>query len=85
MGQRSQPIIVVLEQIRIDSAYRNPLLGGERGQLAEVVHPVPRNVQRHLGRHPVNAFTCAASAIFSNGSLGVPGVVNTLKRVPELP
>ena len=37
------------------------------------------------GASPVTAFTCAASAIFSNGSRGVPGVVNTLNRVPELP
>ncbi len=29
--------------------------------------------------------TCAASAIFSNGSRGTPGWENTLNRVPELP
>src|SRR4051794_6539776 len=34
---------------------------------------------------PVTACTWAASAIFSQGSRGVPGVVNTLNRVPEFP
>ncbi len=38
-----------------------------------------------FGANPVIAFTCAASAIFSHGSRGVPAVVNTLNRVPELP
>ena len=38
-----------------------------------------------FGANPVIAFTCAASAIFSHGSRGVPGVVNTLNRVPEFP
>ena len=37
------------------------------------------------GASPVSAFTWAASAIFSNGLRGAPGVVNTLNRVPELP
>ncbi len=38
-----------------------------------------------FGASPVSALTCAASAIFSYGSRGVPGVVNTLNRVPEFP
>src|SRR5690606_15983253 len=38
-----------------------------------------------LGASPVKRLTCAASAIFSYGSRGVPGVVNTRNRVPELP
>src|SRR5690242_11073452 len=38
-----------------------------------------------FGANPVNAFTIAASAIFSNASLGVPAVVNTLNGVPEFP
>ena len=38
-----------------------------------------------LGASAVTRLTSAASAIFSYGSRGVPGVVNTLKRVPELP
>ncbi len=38
-----------------------------------------------VGASPVYRCTCAASAIFSYGSRGVPGVENTLKRVPELP
>src|SRR6478752_7040872 len=38
-----------------------------------------------FGANPVNAFTCAASATFSNASRGVPAVVNTLNRVPEFP
>ncbi len=38
-----------------------------------------------FGASPVSAFTWAASAIFSHGSRGVPGVVNTLNRVPEFP
>jgi len=33
----------------------------------------------------VNSWTLAASSIFSKGSRGVPGVVNTLNRVPEFP
>src|SRR3954454_1917284 len=37
------------------------------------------------GATPVYRCTCAASEIFSNGSLGTPGCENTLKRVPELP
>ncbi len=37
------------------------------------------------GASPVSACTCAASAIFSNGLRGTPGVENTLNRVPELP
>src|SRR6478609_8682295 len=37
------------------------------------------------GAKPVTAFTWAASAIFSHGSRGLPGVENTLNRVPELP
>ena len=37
------------------------------------------------GASPVTACTCAASAIFSNGLRGTPGVANTLNRVPELP
>src|ERR1019366_10638681 len=38
-----------------------------------------------VGDSAVNVFTCAASAIFSCGVRGVPGVPNTLNRVPELP
>src|SRR5690606_12774827 len=38
-----------------------------------------------LGARAVYLCTCAASAIFSKGSRGVPGVPNTRKRVPELP
>src|SRR5450830_1152639 len=38
-----------------------------------------------VGDRPVYLFTWAASAIFSCGVRGVPGVPNTLKRVPELP
>src|SRR5690348_13918742 len=38
-----------------------------------------------FGANPVTAFTCAASAIFSHGSRGVPAVLNTLNRVPEFP
>src|SRR6478735_7765028 len=37
------------------------------------------------GASAVYFCTCAASAIFSYGSRGVPGVVKTLNRVPELP
>ena len=37
------------------------------------------------GASPVCTCTWAASAIFSKGSRGVPGVVKTRKRVPELP
>ena len=37
------------------------------------------------GATPVKRCTWAASLIFSNGSRGVPGVLNTLKRVPEFP
>ncbi len=37
------------------------------------------------GARPVTACTWAASAIFSKGSRGTPGVENTLNRVPELP
>src|SRR3954454_829138 len=37
------------------------------------------------GASPVAALTCAASEIFSTGVRGVPGVLNTLNRVPELP
>src|SRR3982750_3305535 len=37
------------------------------------------------GVTPVYRCTCAASEIFSNGSLGTPGCENTLNRVPELP
>src|SRR3954447_7208578 len=37
------------------------------------------------GATPVYRCTCAASAIFSNGSRGTPGCENTLNRVPELP
>src|SRR5690349_10279076 len=37
------------------------------------------------GATPVYLCTCAASAIFSNGSRGTPGCANTLNRVPELP
>jgi hypothetical protein len=33
----------------------------------------------------VYRLTCAASAIFSCGVRGVPGVPKTLNRVPELP
>src|SRR6478736_9213191 len=35
-----------------------------------------------LGATPVNRCTCAASSIFSCGVRGVPGLANTLKRVP---
>src|SRR5664279_2776079 len=38
-----------------------------------------------VGASPVSALTCAASAIFSYGFRGVPGVENTLNRVPEFP
>src|SRR5689334_10179734 len=37
------------------------------------------------GASPVNRCTVAASAIFSCTVRGVPGVPNTLNRVPELP
>src|SRR6476660_2639481 len=37
------------------------------------------------GANPVNRCTVAASAIFSRMSRGVPGVPNTLNRVPEFP
>src|SRR4051794_37494722 len=37
------------------------------------------------GASPVTALTWAASEIFSTGVRGVPGVLNTLNRVPELP
>jgi hypothetical protein len=38
-----------------------------------------------LGARPVNRWTVAASAIFSWTVRGVPGVLNTLNRVPEFP
>ena len=38
-----------------------------------------------VGTQPVNRFTIAASAIFSNGLRAAPGWANTLKRVPEFP
>src|SRR5215213_9515952 len=37
------------------------------------------------GARPVNSLTLAASAIFSATVRGVPGLPNTLNRVPELP
>src|SRR5690242_1837352 len=37
------------------------------------------------GASPVSSWTLAASEIFSYGSRGTPGWVNTLNRVPELP
>src|SRR3954454_19010571 len=37
------------------------------------------------GARPVSSCTFAASAIFSSTVRGVPGVANTLNRVPELP
>ena len=37
------------------------------------------------GASPVNRCTVAASATFSSTVRGVPGVPNTLNRVPELP
>src|SRR6476660_10621321 len=38
-----------------------------------------------VGARPVKRCTVAASVIFSSIVRGVPGVPNTLKRVPELP
>ena len=38
-----------------------------------------------VGASPVNRCTTAASAIFSRTVRGVPGVPNTLNRVPEFP
>ena len=38
-----------------------------------------------FGASPVSSFTFAASASFSWTVRGVPGVPNTLNRVPELP
>src|SRR5262245_37296931 len=38
-----------------------------------------------LGATPVYRCTCAASSIFSCGVRGVPGLANTLKRVPVFP
>src|SRR5829696_8713954 len=38
-----------------------------------------------FGASPVSSFTFAASAIFSWTVRGVPGVLKTLNRVPELP
>src|SRR3954452_25052615 len=38
-----------------------------------------------LGARPVSRFTSAASASFSSMVRGVPGVLNTLNRVPALP
>src|SRR6478609_3506543 len=38
-----------------------------------------------FGARPVKRLTVAASAIFSSTERGVPGVPNTLNRVPELP
>jgi len=84
MSERAELVVVVLEGVRGDRAERDAEVVGVRAQRTES-HMSHGMCRATVGASAVCLLTCAASAIFSKGSRGVPGVPNTLKRVPELP
>ncbi len=49
VGQGAELVVVVLEGVGVDGAERDALLLGVRRQGGVVVHPVPRDVERHGG------------------------------------
>ena len=51
VGQRAEPVLVVLEEVGVDRPDPDPEVGGVRGELVVVVDEVPRDVQRHPRRH----------------------------------
>ena len=48
---RPEPVVVVLEDVGVDRADADAALLGVATQAGPVVHLVPRDVQRHRGRH----------------------------------
>ncbi len=50
VGDAAQPVVVVLEDVGVDRADAHAVIAGVGGELAVVVDPVPRDVQRHGGR-----------------------------------
>ena len=85
VGEAAELVVVVLEGVRVDGAERDAVVLGVRAERRVVVDLIPRDVQGHRRREAGDLLTFAASAIFSSGVRGVPGVPKTLKRVPELP
>src|SRR5215213_9535680 len=52
MGQAAELVQVVLEGVGVDRAELQTKIGRVVTQGRVVLHPVPRNMQRHLGRQP---------------------------------
>ncbi len=55
VADAAQPVVVLLEHVRVDRPDLDPPLPGVRREVAVVGDRVPRDVQRHRRRHPGEA------------------------------
>ncbi len=86
VGEAAELVVVVLEGVGVDGAQPNPEVAGVARRAPRSRRRCPTECGRATaGASPVSRCTVAASASFSSMVRGVPGVPNTLKRVPEFP
>lgn len=58
MSQSAELVIIILEGIGVDSADVDSLISGVAREPAEIIHHVPRNVERDFRRQAGEAVDC---------------------------
>ena len=84
VGEGAELVLLVLERVRVDGAERDTEVLGVAAQGAVVVDLVPRDVQGDARGEAVTVDLRGVRDLLERVA-GVPPVVHTRKRVPELP